>query len=229
MNNNIQRSPETAESAASPGTVNNKDAANVPTGVVTDTHSFRSGRPTAEDFKRAAALLPNKDIHVPVVDLQFGSTTAAVTYRVKLLVEALELPSEDNKQMGVRINMEALEPMTSTNEKGQPKPMTKATGWVFRPFPFQIIGKKGLNEITVRDLNKMMIAAGVCKRDADLSAGEVMERIGEVEGKEIAVKFKLKAGNEKDDDGNWKLFQRMEFAAVGEAREAQRADAPGNY
>jgi hypothetical protein len=107
--------------------------------------------------------------------------------------------------------------------------MTKPAGWVFRPFPFQLVGKKGQNDITVRDLNSILIAAGVCKRDADLSAGQVMEQISEVDGKEIAVKFSLSKGKDMDENGNWKLFQRMKFAAVGEAREVQRADAPGNY
>ncbi len=131
--------------------------------------------------------------------------------------------------MSVRIQMEALEPMTSTNEPGQPKPMTKGPGWVFRPFPFVLVGGKGQNDITVRDLNKMLVAAGLVKRDADLPASEVVRMIGGLEGKEIAVKFSLARGKDRDDSGNFKLFQRMAFAATGEAAAAQASDAPGNY
>lgn len=207
---------QTAEGGAPPATV----TAVAPTSGGLTTHS--------DEFERAALLLPNKDTHVPLVDLQFGSTSTPVTYRMKLKRPEVQFPSDDDKTLSVRINMEALEQMTSTNEPGQPKPMTKGPGWVFRPFPFILVNAKGQNDMTVRELNRMLAAGGVVDRRADLSAGEVVAKLATLEGKEVAVKFSLRKGNERDENGNFKLFQRMSFAAVGE-QQAATANGPGDY
>jgi len=175
----------------------------------------------SDEFEIAAASEPNKDLHVPVTDLLFDGQT------VEVEVLKPELVRGEGKSLAIRHRFKTTKDELVSID--QP-PVKKAPGHEIRPFPFELTADDGSQgqrqEISQRDLNKLLIAAKLVKKTDSLNKGQIIAMQGKLTGAKVLLRLTTRKGTKRDESGQFQVFQNIQFAAVGEQANGT-AEAPG--
>jgi hypothetical protein len=105
----------------------------------------------------------------------------------------------------------------------------KTAGWVWRGRPTHVEAasneEKAIQraQIGCRELASALVAAKLLRRGEQPTFQQLVTLLPQLEGKEVVLRFFLKAGKTRDDNGDLKQFQEVRFAPAGTAN---AADAP---
>jgi hypothetical protein len=165
-----------------------------------------------------AAQSPNKDILIETTDPLFDGQVCKATF-------AAPDPSDIRDGRGLQVRLSATISETITSVDG----VQKTAGWVWRGRPTHVEAASNEErarqqaEIGCRSLAGALVAAKLLRKGEQPTLTQLVTLLPQLEGKEVVLRFFLKAGKTRDDNGDLKQFQEVRFAPAGTAN---AADAP---
>lgn len=181
---------------------------------------------SSNEWELEAATAPNKDLCVLVGDPMFTNQTVLAVIRPPDKVAA----DAEGRGKAVRLSFEIKQELVSTDG------VKKAPGYIWKPrFPSVYEpasqDQKDLDQAErgLKDLYRLAIAAGALTRKTLPTVGNILRAVGELNSKPVMIKFVVKKGSKRNDDGEFPDFQNVSFSApaTGSTRSecaAQRAD-----
>lgn len=155
----------------------------------------------------------NEDVYVQVVEPLFDEQTK----RVK--VHSLErvAANQDGSGEALKVQFELLEEIVDTMGNKH------APGYIFRPRPFVVMPgspeQAQRAEMGRRDIDNILQATKVLpKASGHKWKSQIAPALGQVQGKELVLKFTVTPGKKRDPETNeFVMFQNVRFAPLGAA------------
>jgi hypothetical protein len=131
-------------------------------------------------------------------------------------------PSDIRDGRGLQVRLSATIAETITSVDG----VAKTAGWVWRGRPTHVEAASNEDrarqqaEIGCRSLAGALVAAKLLRKGEQPTLTQLVTLLPQLEGKEVVLRFFLKAGKTRDDNGDLKQFQE---GALRTRRDRQRS------
>lgn len=180
-----------------------------------ETASAETTATSTDNIWESEAQGANKDLHIQVTDPLFDGQTVLAT------IQRPEKVAVDDQGNGAAVKL-------SFKLGGEVKDtfgISKAPGYLYRSrFPWVYRAakneQKALDEADRgrRDIVRLEIAAGLLKKGAAPDEQTMLRNVGQLEGKQVLIKFSIRNGNKRDPEtGEFQKFQNVVFSSPGAA------------